>query len=87
MKLIISLLILILSLDNANVMGQEYAIALAKKAKENGFKSLLDYHFSGTWADPGKQYLPKAWTGLSHSRLVKAVFEYTRETIKAFREA
>jgi arabinogalactan endo-1,4-beta-galactosidase len=87
MKLIISLLILIQFLDNANVMGQEHAIALAKKAKENGFKFLLDYHYSDTWADPGKQYLPKAWTGLSHSRFVKAVFEYTRETIKAFREA
>ena len=65
----------------------EYTISLAKKAKENGFKFLLDYHYSDTWADPGKQFLPKAWAGMSHNQLVKAVFEYTRETIKAFREA
>ena len=65
----------------------DYTIALAKKAKESGFKFLLDYHYSDTWADPGKQFIPKAWTGMSHSQLVKAVFEYTRETIKAFREA
>jgi arabinogalactan endo-1,4-beta-galactosidase len=65
----------------------EYTIALAKQAKENGFKFLLDYHYSDTWADPGKQFMPKVWTSMSHHQLVKAVFEYTRETIKAFREA
>jgi arabinogalactan endo-1,4-beta-galactosidase len=65
----------------------EYTIALAKKAKENGFKFLLDYHYSDTWADPGKQFLPKAWNTMNHSQLVKAIFEYSRETIKAFREA
>jgi arabinogalactan endo-1,4-beta-galactosidase len=65
----------------------EYTITLAKKAKETGFKFLLDYHYSDTWADPGKQFLPKAWEKLSHSELVKAVFDYTRETIISFREA
>lgn len=65
----------------------EYTVLLAKKARESGFKFLLDYHYSDTWADPGKQYMPKAWTGMSHAELVKAVFEYTRETIKSFRES
>jgi arabinogalactan endo-1,4-beta-galactosidase len=65
----------------------EYTIALAKSAKALGFKFLLDYHYSDTWADPGKQFIPKAWSGMSHKQLVKAVFAYTRETIIAFREA
>ena len=65
----------------------EYTIALAKAAKMNGFKFLLDYHYSDTWADPGKQFIPKAWEGKSHTELVQAVFEYTRDTIIAFREA
>ena len=47
----------------------DYTIALAKKAKEKGFKFLLDYHYSDTWADPGKQYIPKAWEGL-HIRIL-----------------
>lgn len=67
--------------------GLDYTVALAKKAKEIGFKFLLDFHYSDTWADPGKQYMPKAWTGMTHHQLVKAVFEYTRETIISFREA
>lgn len=65
----------------------EYTIALAKQAKGLGFKFLLDYHYADDWADPGKQPIPKAWQGLSHAELVKAVFEYTRDTIIAFRDA
>jgi arabinogalactan endo-1,4-beta-galactosidase len=65
----------------------EYTIAAAKQAKDLGFKVLLNYHYSDTWADPAKQYLPKAWEGKTHEELVQAVFEYTRDTIAAFREA
>jgi arabinogalactan endo-1,4-beta-galactosidase len=65
----------------------EYTIALAKDAKKLGFKFLLDYHYADDWADPGKQPMPKAWQGKSHKDLVQAVFEYTRDTIAAFRDA
>ena len=64
-----------------------YTIAVAKAAKEMGFRFLLDYHYSDTWADPGKQFLPKAWEGKSHAELVEAVVAYTRDTMTAFREA
>lgn len=65
----------------------EYTIALAKEAKLKGFKFLLDYHYSDTWADPGKQYIPKAWEGKTQDQLVTAVYEYTKETMLAFEEA
>src|SRR5882672_10827821 len=64
-----------------------YTIALAKQAKSLGFKFLLNYHYADDWADPGKQPIPKAWQGKPHPELVKAVFEYTRDTIAAFRDA
>jgi len=51
------------------------------------YKFLLDYHYSDTWADPGKQYIPKAWEGKSHEELVQAVYEYTQSTLIAFRES
>jgi arabinogalactan endo-1,4-beta-galactosidase len=63
----------------------QYTIALAKSAKDLGYKFLLDYHYSDTWADPGKQFLPKAWEGKTHAQLVEAVRDYTRETMAAFR--
>ena len=64
----------------------DYTLAQAKAARKLGFKFLLDFHYSDTWADPGKQFIPKAWEGKSHEELVQAVFEYTRDTIKKFRE-
>jgi arabinogalactan endo-1,4-beta-galactosidase len=65
----------------------DYTIALAKAAREQGFKFLLDFHYSDTWADPGKQFIPAVWKGKSHEDLVRAVFEYTRDAIAAFRAA
>jgi arabinogalactan endo-1,4-beta-galactosidase len=65
----------------------DYTIASASDAKKIGFKFLLDYHYSDSWADPGKQTIPKAWQGKSHPELVQAVFEYTSETTTAFRQA
>jgi arabinogalactan endo-1,4-beta-galactosidase len=65
----------------------DYTIALAKSAKALGFKFLLDYHYSDTWADPGKQFIPKAWEGMTHQQMVDALFTYTRDTIAKFREA
>jgi len=65
----------------------DYTIALASAAREQGFRFLLDFHYSDTWADPGKQFTPAAWKGNSHEGLVRAVFEYTRDTIAAFRAA
>jgi arabinogalactan endo-1,4-beta-galactosidase len=67
--------------------GLEYTVAQAKEAKKLGFKFLLNYHYSDTWADPGKQFIPRAWQGKSHAELVGAVFEYTRDSVAAFREA
>ena len=65
----------------------DYTLAEAREAKALGYKFLLDYHYSDTWADPGKQFIPKAWEGKSHAELVQAVFAYTRDTIARFREA
>lgn len=64
-----------------------YTLALAKQAKALGYKFLLDFHYSDTWADPAKQFTPKAWEGKSHAELVVAVHDYTRDSIAAFREA
>ena len=64
-----------------------YTIAEAKAAKALGYKFLLNYHYSDTWADPAKQTRPKAWQGKSHAELVAAVRDYTRDTIAAFRDA
>ena len=65
----------------------EYTIALAKEAKKKGYKFLLDYHYSDTWADPQKQFVPKAWEGKTQKEVEQLVYEFTKETMIAFREA
>lgn len=65
----------------------DYTIELAKEARTYGFKFLLDYHYADSWADPGKQPIPDAWKGLAVDVLADSVYEYTRKTITAFREA
>lgn len=64
-----------------------YTLALAKEAKALGYKLLLNFHYSDTWADPGKQFVPEAWAAKGPGELPGAVFDYTRDTIAAFREA
>jgi len=61
-----------------------YTLALARRAKAMGFRILLDLHYSDSWADPGKQPTPAAWSQLKHKQLVAQVHDYTRDTIAAF---
>ncbi|MEO7427708.1 MAG: glycosyl hydrolase 53 family protein [Fibrobacteria bacterium] len=62
-----------------------YTLASAKQAKALGYKFLLDFHYADTWADPGAQPAPEAWSGLSHAQTVDSVYPYTRDVIARFR--
>jgi arabinogalactan endo-1,4-beta-galactosidase len=62
-----------------------YVTALAARVKAEGFKFLLDFHYSDTWADPGKQTKPAAWKSLTQPQLVTAVHDYTRDVIAHLR--
>ncbi len=61
-------------------------ITLSKRAKEKGFDILLNYHYSDFWADPGKQFIPKAWRGFSVKELEEAVYHYTKDTLLRLKE-
>ncbi|WJV61171.1 arabinogalactan endo-beta-1,4-galactanase [Pectobacteriaceae bacterium CE70] len=61
-------------------------LALAKRAKAQGMKLLLDFHYSDFWTDPGKQYKPKAWQGMGYEQLKTAIHDYTRDTIATFKQ-
>ena len=52
-------------------------LAYARTVKAKGFKLLIDFHYSDTWADPGKQFVPKAWAGHTLAQLEKDVYDYT----------
>ena len=62
-------------------------IRLATLAKSKGYRLLMDFHYSDFWADPGKQFIPKAWACLSPDELVEAVYRFTARCLKAAKEA
>lgn len=65
----------------------QYTIALAKEAKARGYRFLLDYHYSDTWADPQHQITPTAWDTTDLQVLIDSVRNYTRDTFKAFQDS
>ncbi len=65
----------------------EYTIALSKKIKAAGMKLLLDFHYSDTWADPGKQTKPKSWENLSFEVLNDSVYQYSKMVIEKMKAA
>ena len=58
---------------------------MAKRIKKAGLKFLLDFHYSDTWADPGKQYIPLAWKGLSFEAQSNEVYAYTKKVLVALK--
>src|SRR6185437_5410986 len=62
-----------------------HTLEMAKRIKKAGMKFLLDFHYSDTWADPGKQFKPKAWEGLDFDQLAKKVFDYTTNVLLALK--
>lgn len=65
----------------------EYIIPLCKRITDNGFKLMLDFHYSDTWADPAKQWIPESWRGLSDEELYEKIYTYTKETLATLKEA
>jgi arabinogalactan endo-1,4-beta-galactosidase len=52
-----------------------------KRAKDEGMAVNLDFHYSDEWADPSKQFVPKAWEGLDLSTLSDSIYNYTLNTL------
>lgn len=65
----------------------EYITPLCKRIVDNGFKLMLDFHYSDTWADPAKQWIPESWRGLSDDQLYQKIYDYTKETLASLRES
>jgi arabinogalactan endo-1,4-beta-galactosidase len=65
----------------------EYVKALGRQIKEAGFRLMLDFHYSDTWADPAKQWTPAAWASLSDEELYTQIYDYTREVLQEMKAA
>lgn len=65
----------------------EYITPLCQTIVDNGFKLMLDFHYSDTWADPAKQWIPESWRGLSDEELYQKIYDYTKEVLLSLKSA
>lgn len=56
-------------------------LAKAKRAKDLGMRIMIDFHYSDSWADPGKQTKPSSWSSLNFNELKLALSEYTEKVL------
>jgi arabinogalactan endo-1,4-beta-galactosidase len=59
----------------------------ALRCKNKGFRILIDFHYSDSWADPGKQTKPAAWTSYSFTQLKQAVATHTNDVLSGLKSA
>ncbi|WP_216726578.1 glycosyl hydrolase 53 family protein [Hymenobacter siberiensis] len=57
--------------------GKNDVIAKAIRAHNLGFRLLIDFHYSDSWADPGQQTKPAAWVGHTLAQLQTDVYNHT----------
>jgi len=53
----------------------------AKRAKAQGQRIMIDFHYSDSWADPGQQTKPAAWSSHSLSQLNTDVYSHTHDVL------
>lgn len=63
-----------------------YVARLGRRIKEAGYHFMLDFHYSDTWADPGKQFMPDRWKNVPVQALPDSVYEYTKQTLRYMNE-
>lgn len=69
---------------NCNI---DNAVEIGKRATKYGMKLLVNFHYSDFWADPAKQMVPKAWSGMNITEKCDAIFEYTKQSLQKLVDA
>jgi arabinogalactan endo-1,4-beta-galactosidase len=61
--------------------GKADVVKQAIRAKGKGFRIMIDFHYSDSWADPGQQTKPAAWVNYSFAQLTQAVYDHTYDVL------
>ncbi len=65
---------------NGHCSKKEVA-AMAHRAKNMGMRIMIDFHYSDSWADPGKQNKPAAWASHTFNQLLTDLYNHTFEVL------
>ena len=67
--------------------SKEETITMALRTQKMGMRVMIDFHYSDSWADPAKQFKPKAWENHSFPELLNDVYNHTFDVISALKKA
>jgi arabinogalactan endo-1,4-beta-galactosidase len=56
-------------------------LAKALRAKSAGMRIMIDFHYSDSWADPGQQTKPAAWTSQNFATLKTSLASHTTDVL------
>ena len=73
--------------DEGVCQDLDYVIRFNKQIKQAGLALMLDFHYSDTWADPGKQFTPKRWEQANAQQLADSVYAYTKASLQSMKQA
>lgn len=67
--------------------SKEETVVMALRAQKLNMRVMIDFHYSDSWADPAKQFKPKAWENHSFKELLNDVYTHTYDVINALKIA
>lgn len=67
--------------------NQSDVVNKAVRAKNAGMAIMIDFHYSDSWADPGQQTKPAAWSTHGISQLYTDVWQHTTNVMVALKNA
>jgi arabinogalactan endo-1,4-beta-galactosidase len=67
--------------------SKEETVVMALRAQKMGMRIMIDFHYSDSWADPAKQFKPKAWENHTFPELMKDVYDHTFDVLSALESA
>ncbi|WP_256011692.1 glycoside hydrolase family 53 protein [Desertivirga xinjiangensis] len=67
--------------------GKDSVIAQAIRAHNLGYRLMIDFHYSDTWADPTHQTKPAAWSGFTTlAQFEQAVYNHTYDVMDSLKD-
>ena len=61
--------------------GKKDVATMAERAYNMGFRIRIDFHYSDSWADPGKQNKPSAWSEDTFEELLDDIYNHTTDVL------
>jgi len=73
--------------DTVGFTDPTRVIAMAQRCVRQGFHLMVDFHLSDTWADPAKQFVPRAWAEDSREALAAHVADHVTSVLRGLKAA